>query len=346
MSTMPQNFSSQNLIGKSFKGQDFTGADFSHSDIRGANFTKTILINANFRHVKSGLRSSPWLVLIVGLILLIAAAIAMIVTKSIIVSDAPVDIKLAENMAIVTGAVATISGAIVIRKLPLEMVAKLGFFATVVALVFSAISANFLLDLFQGERLTNNSEWDVSPLAQLGIGAIGAIFGLVAGSGMFALTKTSFSQKTKTTTSILTLVGAIAGFLTAIFDGGNLLLFLLIGILFLFVLASSISNLSHIFITLTSALLGFIAINMGKIAVFLPLVVFLIFLAIFYYPSVYSIIIPIALFCSYIINFTTEQTSFRGADLRYASFTQAILTNTDFREAKIENTDFTGAQMK
>lgn len=53
---MPQDFSHQNLRGRSFKGLDLTGANFSHSDIRGANFTNAILKNAKFINAKAGLQ--------------------------------------------------------------------------------------------------------------------------------------------------------------------------------------------------------------------------------------------------------------------------------------------------
>ncbi len=53
---MLQNFSYQNLRGRSFKGQDLTGANFSYSDIRGANFTNAILTNAKFINAKAGLQ--------------------------------------------------------------------------------------------------------------------------------------------------------------------------------------------------------------------------------------------------------------------------------------------------
>jgi hypothetical protein len=45
----------RNLRGRSFKGQDLTGADFSYSDIRGADFTNATLIGANFSHCLAGL---------------------------------------------------------------------------------------------------------------------------------------------------------------------------------------------------------------------------------------------------------------------------------------------------
>ncbi len=53
---MPQDFSGQNLRGRSFKGQDLTGANFSRADIQGANFTNARLIGANFSHTQAGLQ--------------------------------------------------------------------------------------------------------------------------------------------------------------------------------------------------------------------------------------------------------------------------------------------------
>ncbi|WP_138505354.1 pentapeptide repeat-containing protein [Nostoc sp. PA-18-2419] len=53
---MPQDFSGQNLRGRSFKGQNLTGANFSFADIRGANFTNAILKDADFTDVKAGLQ--------------------------------------------------------------------------------------------------------------------------------------------------------------------------------------------------------------------------------------------------------------------------------------------------
>ncbi len=53
---MPQDFSGQNLRGRSFKGQNLNGADFSGADIRGADFTNALLSGANFRGTKAGLQ--------------------------------------------------------------------------------------------------------------------------------------------------------------------------------------------------------------------------------------------------------------------------------------------------
>ncbi len=69
---MPQDFSHQNLRGRSFKGQDLTGAKFSHSNIRGANFTNATLRNAKFINAKAGLQPCWQVGLLIGSILLAA----------------------------------------------------------------------------------------------------------------------------------------------------------------------------------------------------------------------------------------------------------------------------------
>jgi len=53
---MSQDFSNQNLRGRSFQGQDLTNADFSYADLRGANFRGAILNGANFSYAKAGLK--------------------------------------------------------------------------------------------------------------------------------------------------------------------------------------------------------------------------------------------------------------------------------------------------
>ncbi|MBL1203127.1 MAG: pentapeptide repeat-containing protein [Nostoc sp. GBBB01] len=53
---MTQDFSGQNLRGRSFKGQDLAGANFSYADIRSADFTGANLRNANFSHATAGLQ--------------------------------------------------------------------------------------------------------------------------------------------------------------------------------------------------------------------------------------------------------------------------------------------------
>ncbi|HAX90058.1 MAG TPA: low-complexity protein [Cyanobacteria bacterium UBA11370] len=55
---MAQDFSGQNLQGRSFKGRtDLMGANFSYADIRGADFTNAILTGANFSYAQAGVQS-------------------------------------------------------------------------------------------------------------------------------------------------------------------------------------------------------------------------------------------------------------------------------------------------
>jgi uncharacterized protein YjbI with pentapeptide repeats len=62
---MNQDFSTQNLRGRSFKEQHLVGADFSGADIRGADFTEAKLEAANFSQVKAGLSPNSTVRLIV-----------------------------------------------------------------------------------------------------------------------------------------------------------------------------------------------------------------------------------------------------------------------------------------
>ncbi|MBW4566000.1 MAG: pentapeptide repeat-containing protein [Mojavia pulchra JT2-VF2] len=61
---MPQDFSGQNLRGRSFKGQNLEGANFSYADIRSADFTGANLTGANFSHATAGLQKH-WAIFLV-----------------------------------------------------------------------------------------------------------------------------------------------------------------------------------------------------------------------------------------------------------------------------------------
>jgi Pentapeptide repeats (8 copies) len=69
---MPQDFSGQNLRGRSFKGKNLEGANFSYADIRGADFTDALLQDADFRSSKAGLKKI-WVILQLVVVLMLLA---------------------------------------------------------------------------------------------------------------------------------------------------------------------------------------------------------------------------------------------------------------------------------
>ena len=73
---IPQDFSHQNLRGRSFKRQNLEGANFSHADIRGADFTDAYLKGANFSHATAGLQKQ-WVVILTCISWIIAGISGM-----------------------------------------------------------------------------------------------------------------------------------------------------------------------------------------------------------------------------------------------------------------------------
>ncbi|MBD2452359.1 pentapeptide repeat-containing protein [Nostoc sp. FACHB-152] len=71
---MPQDFSGQNLRGRSFKGQNLEQANFSSSDIRSCDFSEANLKGANFIHAKAGLTSYG--IFVVSLLLFFVAGLS------------------------------------------------------------------------------------------------------------------------------------------------------------------------------------------------------------------------------------------------------------------------------
>ena len=84
---MAQDFTGQNLQGRSFRGQNLVGANFSYADIRGADFSGADLTRANFSHARAGLKpKSAIYITFIAFVLVITSAISSAVIGLIAVS--------------------------------------------------------------------------------------------------------------------------------------------------------------------------------------------------------------------------------------------------------------------
>ncbi len=84
---MLQDYSGQNLRGRSFKGQNLAGANFSCADIRSADFTGANLVEANFQNAKAGLRGRWKLLLMYISWLLVGVSGFFTIFSSFLLSD-------------------------------------------------------------------------------------------------------------------------------------------------------------------------------------------------------------------------------------------------------------------
>jgi uncharacterized protein YjbI with pentapeptide repeats len=127
---MTQDFTNQDLRGKSFKGPNLAGANFSNADIRGADFSHANLTDANFSGVTAGMRSLR-LMRFAAISLLITAIILVIFVKNYLFAPPPTDaygeeIQLggffmywypAMMAGAAPGAIATLLGAFLINRI-------------------------------------------------------------------------------------------------------------------------------------------------------------------------------------------------------------------------------------
>lgn len=214
---MTQNFTGQDLRGKSFKGQDLTGANFSNADIRGTDFSNAILTDANFSGVKAGMRSLP-LVRFAAISLLILATILLIFVKNYLFAPPPTDaygeeIQLggyfmyrypATMAGAAPGAIATVLGAFLANRIApgnqsarskigrgrfvLKRLANLEIIAALIGLVLSAIALRDIAIIY---ALTWNFDSVIiyGPGEGALLGTLTALLGILAGTGAFTISK-------------------------------------------------------------------------------------------------------------------------------------------------------------
>ena len=211
---MTQNFTGQDLRGKSFKGQDLTGANFSNADIRGADFSDTILTEANFSGVKAGMRSHP-LVRFTAISLLILATILVIFVKNYVhaipsTHDGEPDLGgfylnwyQAMMAGAAPGAIATVLGAFLINRIApgiqsaktkigrgrvtLKRLANIEIIAALIGLVLSAIALRDIAIIYA--VTWNFDSFFYYPSFGFILGRLTASQGILAGTGAFTISK-------------------------------------------------------------------------------------------------------------------------------------------------------------
>lgn len=297
---MPQKSKHTNFRGKSFRGKNLAGSDFSFADIRGADFSNAILTGANFSHAKLGLKKQ-WIAILVAVIII---------------------------LSILAGSLSTYAGAAVgdflLSKPPDDIEAEVTPGATIIPTILVLLAfAVFLIITVRRGLCADLGKFSV---------IIAAIVGITAALPGYDISRTIILFD-----SIVIAVGIAGCLLGAVA--------LAIGI-FTFGLHSAIV------VAVCMALGAFLGawetihfyIETGKFWLEIFAVVCLVSIPLLGlstyigWKSVvedrrYSLIRSIAVnLCS------LGGTSFRGANLLDANFTQATLEHTDFRNANLTRT--------
>jgi len=297
---MPQKSKHTNFRGRSFRGKNLAGYDFSFTDIRGADFSNAILPGANFSHAKSGLKKQ-WIAILVAVIIILSI--------------------LAGSLSAYAGASV---GDFLLSKPPDNIKAEVTSGTTIIPTIFVFLAyAVFLIITVRRGLCADLGKFSV---------IIAAIVGITA-----ALPGSDVSRTIFLFNSIIIAVGIAGSLLGAVA--------LAIGI-------STFGLHSAIVVAVCIALGAFLGtwetihfyIETGEFWLEMFAVACLVSIPLLGLSAYmgwksgvedrrYSLIRAIALnLCS------LGGTSFRGANLSDANFTQAILEYTDFRNANLSRT--------
>jgi uncharacterized protein YjbI with pentapeptide repeats len=305
----PLNFSSKNLQGISFKRRNLTGVDFSYADIRGADFTQASLRNANFYNAKAGAQSHYAILLIAFSFFLselcgfAAWMSGVIVAEAVFQSSEPLYDRVpnVEN---------SIPGLIVLLVLVVFCIATIRQGFVIALLAASGIGGATLAVLGTVLGLS---------LGGLGLTMVGTAAWIAAAAGIWAI--------------IACLTGAIAVFASsfetkpkaiAVFKITAAILAIAIAINVFKASDSQVNAMVMPALPMTVAVSG-ILLCIGIYAGWRSL------LGDEKFASIQQMTRAI---------FTIGGTSFRGADLTDANFSQACLKSTDLRNAKLTRTNF------
>lgn len=303
---MPQDYSGQNLRGRSFKGQNLEGANFSYADIRSADFCGANLRRANFSHAQAGLESC-WLIgLAISLFLLSVLSGLLISFTSLIIASLLSTNGTAVYIGTTTLGVLAIFFMIINRK---------GFG---IALETGALTTSIIVVLAIGGTYT----WSVVHISDAALILAGSV--ALAGSG--------------TGTLILTLI------LTLIFIvyDYKLLILVLAGLVITTKVGFWAGAGAAGWAGASAGVEGEAWVSAYAVVIFIAVLTLSVYITwrVVTRDEKQKLIRDIAISITAI-----GGTSFCNADLTDVNFTQAILKTTNFRKAILTRTRFYQAKM-
>jgi uncharacterized protein YjbI with pentapeptide repeats len=298
-----RDFSGENLRGQSFKGKDLSGANFSDADIRGANFTNAKLTNANFSGAKAGLQRR-WAILLIAVSLL---------------------------LSMLSVAVSGLSGLIVSGLLSQQFINQEKYTVAPGVTVSITLALFFIFTVPKGYTSTVG----VLVLTLAATAALVGTFGTsVEGGGTAAIAFSGAVVGTGSVAVAVTLSGAIAGARAVALSGA-------VALLGAFTFPLSRSKAESDSDSMGAMQAAVEAAMVGTVSRFVAAVVAIAVVSLGSYvgwqalagdkksATIQRIGVVLA---------TMRGTSFRGADLTDADFTQATLKSTDFRGATLTRT--------
>jgi len=297
---MAQDYSGKNLRGRNFKGHNLAGANFSYADIRGVDFTNANLKGANFTGAKAGLQRR-WILSLILVSFILSALIGLTsASNGYFVLYSFLPSK--DHNPIVGVLILIAHVVFLIITIHQGMQAALGVVAGTVT--------------FTGA------------MAMTGIGAVPVAIAIaIAVAVAFAMTAAA----------VFAFVGAFAGYSTIAFFIAISLSFALC-----FTFTGVVSKAFSLAFTLVLSDPSTVS-GAGTIAVSIAVTFTLLIQGFSGYIGWRALAgdEKQALIRNVAITFAaTGGTSFRGANLTDANFSQATLKNTDFRKANLTRTRF------